>query len=890
MRWLGRARSRLSALLHGDARERGMDEELRFHVEMETQANSRRGLPPEEARRAALVSFGGVERVKEECRDSWGVRLVETSLQDLRYGLRSLRANPGFSLIVVLTLALGIGANTAIFSVVNAVLLRPLPYASGEQLVALQQEAPAAGVESMGLSPLEVTDYRASSEALDGVVEYHSMTFTLLGGVEPQRVVTGVVSWSFFDVLGVQPVLGRDFRPADEGPKADAVLLLSHDFWQSKLGGDPGVVGRRFEMNDRVHTVVGVLPPLPPYPDPNDVFMPASACPFRSRASVAENREARMLRAFARVKADVPLAQAKAEVGVIGERLRSQYPAAYPKFGYRADLRQVREELVRGARHPFLALLATAALVLLIACANVANLIIARLSGRERELAVRAALGAGRSRLVRQLLTESTILALAGGALGLLLAGAGARLLSTFAARFTPRANEVSLDGWVLTFTLLVSLATGIVAGSLPGLPSWPRLARALGESGRSTSGPGRRRLRGALVVAQLAFSFILLIGAALTLRSLAELNRVDAGFRAENVLTMSLDLNWSKYTLEGHRTDTERVLAFHESLVEKTKAMPGVVGVGAAWTFPLNSRFRNDNAFEIEGRTVGDGQPLPQADYRGASTDYFDTIGVPVLRGRAFDDHDRRTMPPVAILSRGLARRRYWGDRDPIGQRISDDRGETWRTIVGVVGDVRNTALDEVPRDTMYVPFLQFPGFSYSYFVRTAGDPLVLAHGLRQAVYALDSQTAVANVRTLEQVRHESIASPRLIAVLLGSFATLALAITAAGLSGLIAFTVSQRTHEIGIRMALGADSGRVVGMLLRQGLSSVAIGLVLGIAGALALTRLASGLLFGVAPTDVACFVASAAVLVVVATLACLWPARRATGIDPQVALRSL
>ncbi|HEY6555116.1 MAG TPA: ADOP family duplicated permease, partial [Vicinamibacteria bacterium] len=637
------------------------------------------------------------------------------------------------------------------------------------------------------------------------------------------------------------------------------------------------------------HTVVGVLPPLPPYPDANDVFMPASACPFRNRPAVTEGRQARMLQAFARVKAGVSLVQAKAEMGVIADRLRAQYPEAYPKVGYRADLRPVREELVQGARPPFLALLATAALVLLIACANVANLIIARLSGRERELAVRAALGAGRGRIVRQVLTESTLLALAGGALGLVLAAAGARMLSTFAARFTPRATEVSLDGWVLAFTLLLSLATGIVAGSLPGLPAWPRLARALGESGRSTSGPGRRRLRGALVVAQLAFSFILLIGAALTLRSLAELSRVDAGFRAENVLTMGVDLNWSTYTDGGRQTDRERILTFHEALAARTKSMPGVLGVGAAWTFPLNSRFSNDNSFMIEGRAVEEGQPLPQAEYRGASPDYFDTIGVPLLRGRGFDQHDRVKAPFVALLSRGLARR-YWGDADPVGQRISDDRGQTWRTVVGVVGDVRNASLDRTPKDTLYLPFLQFPGYSYSYFVRTVGDPLALAHGVRQAVHALDPQTAVASVRTLEQVRHESIASPRLIAALLGSFATLALAITAAGLSGLIAFTVSQRTHEIGIRMALGADSRTVVGMLIRQGLSSVVIGLALGVAGALGLTRLVSGMLYGVGPTDIACFVASGTVLVVVATLACWGPARRATSIDPQVALRSL
>ncbi len=828
--------------------------------------------------------------MKDECRDSWGVRLVETSLQDLRYGLRSLRANPGFTLIVVLTLGLGIGANTAIFSVVNAVLLRPLPYASGEQLVALQQEAPAAGIEYMGLSPLEIIDYRAASDSLDGVVEYHSMSFTLLGGIEPQRVTTGVVSWNFFDVLGVKPVLGRDFRTADEGPQAEAVLLLTHDFWQKRLGGDPGVIGRHFEMNDRVHTVVGVLPPLPPYPDANDVLHARLGLPVPlAGRGGREPRGAHAPRLRTGAGRSAPGPGQGRDGRDRGPPAGRSIPGAYPKVGYRADLLPVREQLVQGARPPFLALLATAALVLLIACANVANLIIARLSGRERELAVRAALGAGRSRIVRQLLTESTILALAGGALGLLLAAAGARLLSTFAARFTPRAAEVSLDGWVLGFTLLVSLATGIVAGSLPGLPAWPRLARALGESGRSTSGPGRRRLRGALVVAQLAFSFILLIGAALTLRSLAELSRVDAGFRAENVLTMSIDLNWSKYTGEGHRTDNDRVLAFHEALVQRTKAMPGVLGVGAAWTFPLNLRFSNDNTFEIAGRVVEDGQPLPQAEYRGASSDYFETIGVPLLRGRVFDEHDRGKAPPVVVLSKGLARR-YWGDADPIGQRISDDKGETWRTVIGVVGDVRNASLDKTPKDTLYLPFLQYPGFSYSYFVRTLGDPMVLGHGLRQAVYALDPETAVESVRTLEQVRHESIASPRLIAALLGSFATLALAITAAGLSGLIAFTVSQRTHEIGIRMALGADSGRVVGMLVRQGLASVAIGLALGVAGALALTRLVSGMLFGVGPTDVVCFVASGTVLVAVATLACWGPARRATSIDPQVALRSL
>jgi putative ABC transport system permease protein len=717
------------------------------------------------------------------------------------------------------------------------------------------------------------------------------MSFNLLGGGEARQVRTGVVSWNFFDVLGVKPVLGRGLRPDDETPGADAVLVASHEFFERELGGDPTAVGRRFEMNERVHTLVGVLPPLPRYPNADDVYMPTVACPFRSRPAVAENRRARMVQAFARVKSGVPLERAQAEVALIAESLGTEHKEAYTQAtGYRADLLPLREELVRSARPTFLLLLVTVAFVLLIACANVANLMVARLAGRERELAVRATLGAGRGRLLRQLLAESTLLSLAGGALGLLLAGLVSGGLSAFVARFTPRASELRLDASVFVFTLLMAVGTGLVAGSLPGLPSWRRLAEALGEGGRTGAGAPRVRLRNALVVGQLALSFVLLMGAALALRSFAKLQEVEAGFRSESVLTAEVHSNWSRYFNAERRLDVVRLLAFHDGLQARLRALPGVVSVGVAWTFPLDPSFNHDGTFRIEGRPGGeDGQPLPRAETRAAGPDYFDAIGVPILRGRDFEEGDRGDAPPVVLVSQGLARR-HFGEEDPRGRRISLDGGQSWGTIMGVVGDVRNLRLEDEPKDTIYIPFARSPSVSCQYFVRSLTDPRALGRELHAAVRALDPETALHEVRTLEDVREAALRSPRLTTLLLGGFAALALAITAAGLSGLIAYSVSKRTHEIGIRMALGAAPGGVLAMILGQGMRSVALGLALGVSTALFLARLASGLLFGVSPTDILCFVGSGVVLVLVAAVACLVPARRAISIDPQIALRSL
>ncbi len=887
MTLLHKIASRLRACVERDRLEREMNEELRLHLELATEENLKRGLSREAARRAAVLAFGGLDGVKEECRDSWGARNAEMLAQDVAYGLRNLRRSPGYAAAVLATLALGIGANTAIFSVVNAVLLKPLPYERGDQVVVLRQPERSSGAADLGFSVQEVKDYREQTRSFDSIVEYHSMNFTLFGGAEPQRVRAGVVSASFFDVLQVQPLLGRSFRPGEDAMGAEAVLLLSHDYWRS-LGGDPNIVGRRFEMNDRVHTVVGVLPPLPEYPDDNDVYMPASACPFRSRPASIENRQARLLSSFGRVKPGVSLEQAQADVDAVTKSLHASFPDALPPGAdARTVLSPLKEDLVQAARPTFLVLLATVGLVLLIACANVANLALARLAGRSKELAVRAALGASRPRLIRQLATESTVLALGGGALGLLFALATREALTGFAARFTPRAAEIHIDAAVLVFTLAVSLLTGLIAGTLPGLPAWDKLASALIESsGRASGSQAQSRLRSSLVAWQLALSFMLLIGAALMLRSFAKLQHVDAGFKAENVLTLSLDLNFSRYSTVERRADLELIGRFQDGLHGAVRGLPGVVHVATAYTFPLNSAFQNDGTFEIEGQQAGTSRP--SAAFQGVSPEYFRTLGVPLLTGRFFDDHDQGQVSKAAIVNSRLARK-HFAAGNALGRRISFDRGVTWREIVGVVGDVRQAGLEREAADAIYLPFAQFPGYTSTLLVRTLADPMTLAGQVREAAHGLDPQTAVGNVRTLTEIRSDSLSQPRLTTLLLGLFAFVALAITATGLSGLLAYSVSQRTREIGVRIALGAEPRRVVGMVLRQGLFSVLIGLGLGLVGALGLSRLVSGLLFGVEPTDPLCFVGSAAVLVIVAIAACLLPARRAVAIEPMTALRA-
>lgn len=815
---------------------------------------------------------------------------LESLGQDIRYGIRVLLKNRGFTLAAVITLALGIGANTAIFSVIYGVLLRPLPYRDGEQLVVVHQQARLAKVDDMGFSAKEVVDYREQNKTLDSVVEHHSMNFILFGREEPERVQTGVVSANFFEVLGVRPILGRTFTPEDEKQGADAVLILSNKYWQQSHGGDPTIIGKIFRMNNRAHIVIGVLPPIPQYPSESDVYMPTTQCPFRSAQTFIDNRNARMMTVFGRLKPGVPLEQAQADLSNIAGNLQAAYPDSYPlNEGYAAKVVRLDDELTRRARPTFLILLATAGLVLLIACANVANLCLARVLQRQHEVAMRTALGASRARLIRQLLTESILLSLIGGGLGLLLARWGLPLLVTFAARFTNRTGEISIDFSVLLFTMLISLGTGIVFGMIPALSfrqnSTQSLAATLKEdSGRSTSG-GKNRLRSLLVVTQVAISFTLLIAAGLMMRSLIKLQQVNPGFNPEKVVVMRLAPNWSKYTAGT------QYAGFYKRLLDSVKQQPGVEAAAIASTYPLNpagiTRGPNNVSIILEGQPLNEGQLAPQVDPRAVSPDYFRAIGTPLISGRMFTDADDDKAPLVSIVNESTARHR-WGKEDPVGKRVSFDNGQTWVTIVGVVGDVKQYGLDREAADEIYGPVAQlsFGGFL---LVKTMSDPTSMSRLMRSTVHQVDPDTAVDQVRTLQQVRDESVASPRLTALLLGLFAALALVITAAGITGVMALSVTQRTREIGIRMALGATRGRILRMVMRQGMMLVLLGLAFGVAGALVLNRLISSLLFATPGADPLTFAVVSFLLMLVAGTACLIPALRATGIDPLLALRS-
>jgi predicted permease len=837
-------------------------------------------------------------RLRARCRLAVGCRAVDRSLplspredrmgtfwQDIRYGARSLTKSPGFSLVILVTLALGIGANTAIFSVINGVLLRPLPFAEGEQLLHLRQPAVAAGVANDAFSVVEITDYRAQTRTLDGLVEYHSMPFTLLGRGDPRRVQAGVVSHDWFQMFGVRPVAGRAFRPDDEREGAPGAIILSHEFWQREFGGDPAIVGATFEMNDRIHTVVGVLPKVPQYPNENDIYMPTTSCPFRMSQGALTQRQARAYDVYARARAGVSVEQARADLATVASRLHLEHPDQYPTArGHQTTAVPLIEDLTSSARPTLLVLLGTAGFLLLIVCASVANLTLARLLRREREMALRTALGAGRWRLLRQLLTESTLLALAGGAAGLLLAYWGLDLLVAFAARFTPRAGEIGIDPTVLLFALALSLGTGLLLGSLPALPSRASLVAALKEgAAASTPGSFSHRVRSSLIVSQVAVSCVLLVGAGLMVRSLVNLQGVDPGFRTENVLTARVDLNWTKYLQPA------QARAFADRLLERMQAEPGVTSVAVANIIPLSGvTFGGPRPFQIEGQEVPPGQAGPQAELRPVSPDYFRTMGMALLRGRGFTEADRDSAPSVAVINQTLARR-HFPTEDPIGKRVTGNNGRTWTTIVGVVADTRYNGLDQEPVAEAYLPFALSGFRDQRVFVRTTLDPMLMAERLRGAVHALDAGQPITEVQTMADVRRESIASPRLMTTLLTLFAGLALVITATGLAGVIAFSVSERTREIGIRMALGAERTGVLRMVLREGVLLAAAGLAVGVVGALLLARVMRGLLFGVGTHDPLTFGAVVLVLLAVAVAASLGPARRATAIDPMEALRA-
>jgi putative ABC transport system permease protein len=875
---LDKVRRRLRALLRKRAMERELDEELRFHIEKEAEQNVARGMSPDMALRVALARFGRVENIKEECRDARGVRRVEEMWQDLRYGVRKLRKSPGFSLVAVMTLALGIGANTAIFSVVNAVLLRPLPFDQSEQLVRVFGTNARRSNFSRPHSYLNFSDLRAQNQSFEAMAAYTGVTSALSGADAPEQITGVISSGDMFRVLRAKPLMGRLLAPEDERPGGSAVAVISHGLWQRRFGSDPGIVGRVIKLDGREREIVGVTPP-----DFSFEFVTGAAnfwIPIDPAANEYRQRGAIFLEAIGRLKPGVSVEQASADLGVVASRLEQQYQDSNAGIGVR--LTSAQEELVGDVRPTLLVLLGAVGFVLLIACANVANLLLARSAGRHREIAVRTALGAWRGRIVRQLLTESLLLAFAGGLLGLLFALWGVKLLSAFVPENVPRFSETSTDLRVLGFTLGASVLTGLLFGLAPALQSSRLdLNEALKEGGRGgTDGRGRTRVRSLLIVSEVALSLVLLIGAGLLIKSFVKLRNTNPGFDSSNTLTASLSLAPVRYDTD------EKVNDFYRRLVEQVRTLPGVESVGAVTPLPLS-----DNSYAFSFSVVGQ-PPLPPGQRQSASArfvtaDYFRAQGVPLRAGRVFTEADKAGAPGVIIVNEAFARR-YLPDVEPLGQRLRLGINNIEGEIVGVVGDIRGSSLATPGPPEYYVP-AEAVGFGdTTLVVRTSTDPTSLAPALQQIVSEMDKELPLYDVRTMESLVAHSVARQRFSMALVGVFAVLAMLLSAVGIFSVMSSLVAQRTHEIGIRMALGARPGDILSMVIRQGIALTLAGVVLGLAAAVALTRLMSGLLYEVSATDPVVYGGITVLLAAVALLACYVPARRATKVDPLIALR--
>ncbi|HEV2802105.1 MAG TPA: ABC transporter permease [Pyrinomonadaceae bacterium] len=809
---------------------------------------------------------------------------METLIQDLRYGFRSLLKSKGFTFVAVLALALGIGANSAIFSVVNSVLLRPLPFERPEELVAVQGRNERDGSLFTEHSYPNYVDLRDQSQSFAHVVAYSPTTAFITGGEEPERVRGVIASADLFPMLGVQPVLGRVYTREEDKPGVQRTIVLSYGLWQRRYGADPKIVGQEIPLGSTPAVVLGVMPQGFKYPlggnDNYEFWMPLANAMSQSDLT---GRGSVFLPIAARLKQGVRVEQAQAEANTIAARLAMQYPATNTGQGY--ALKALHENLVGDLRPALLVLLAAVGCVLLIACANVANLLLARAAARHKEISIRTALGASRWRIIRQLLTESLLLALMGGALGLLIAMWGIDLLLAATPADLPRLNEVTLDGRVIAFNAAMTLLTGIVFGLAPALQaSKADLNEALKDGGRVSGEGGRRsKLRGALVVAEVAISLVLLVGAGLLVQSFMRLLNVTPGFDAERVMTLDLVAGRRKYP------DSAQQTALIQNLLQRTSALPGVEAVGVVNPLPLNGNFDAYN-FAFPGRAAFAPGEEPNADRRIISPDYFRAMSIALQRGRAFSDRDARDAPPVCTINETFARR-YFADTDPVGQRIAftDAPDAPAREVVGVVADVRHAGLDAPAGLEYYVPYSQAAFGRLTLVTRTASqDPASIMPALRSLIREIDKDLPLWNVRTMNTLMSESVARRRFNMILLGIFALVALLLASLGIYGVMSYTVTQRTHEIGIRLALGAQPPDVLKMVLKQGMLLAAAGVALGLVCSFALTRSMSSLLYGVSATDPATFGLITLLLVLVAFAANYIPARRATRVDPLTALR--
>jgi putative ABC transport system permease protein len=807
-------------------------------------------------------------------------------LTDLRRVFRSLYRERAFTVAVILTLALGIGANTAMFTLLRGTLLRPLPNREGERLVYLRQSAPAAGQANVAFSVPEIIDYRTGARSFSGIAEYSSMTFTMLADEEPTHIQVGVISGNYFDVMGLGTTLGRTTTPKDDGPNAAPVGVLSHQFWRQHFGGDPAVIGRTVRVNDRPLEIIGVAQNAPHYPARTDIFVNVVTSPHHLDATMVHGRSHRMTEVFARLTPTASLEQARTEIARLSATVYADHPTDYEKAaGYQITMETLRDALNERALLTMWLLMGAAAFVLLIACANVANLTLMRGVRREREMLVRSALGAGTWRLRQLLLAENLTLSLIGGALGVAIAYAGLELLVGFARQISPRADEVRVDGLVLAVTVLTSVAAAIVLSFAPRLGG----ERALATAGRrATTGRASQRLQHALVVAQLAVCVVLLTAAGLLVRTLTKLQSVETGVRTENVLTMELPI-------ETETIRQPEKLAMYERMRDAVAVLPGVESAAVGSNVPLRS---TPFLLEVkaEGRAVEAGEPTPRAVYKTADPGYFTSSGIPLLSGRAFATTDRRESARVVIINQSLAKRLFPGV-DPIGRRVAwtgdvlkfvPISGD-WRMVVGVVGDTRDAGLDSEPTPTLFQPMAQEEIFSGALIVRTKGDPAAMEPAVRRTVRGLYPRQLIENVATLDAVRDATVAPRRLNALLITSFGVLAMVIAVVGIAGVLAFSVSSRTAEIGVRMSLGADASRVRRMVLSEGGTLLGLGLAVGIVGAVLASRTMQGLLFGVQPHDPTTLILVAGVLGLSGIAACWIPAARAARVDPAIALRA-